>query len=148
LAGLARPHRRLQVYVLHVAEPGGAGASAAPSPATGPCRTSGYSIMLMYIGETGRHRVKVYVEDGYVISSRQSINVSRVQNYKLVEIDKEWRPFEAVIVGPGWWVPYRRLGPCETMPVGASSIYATPDRLGPVKIIVEDNGRTPPTSST
>ena len=101
----------------------------------------GYSIMLMYIGETGRHRVKVYVEDGYVISSGPPINVSRVRNYKLVEIDKEWRPFEAVIVGPGWWVPYRRLSPCETMPVGASSIYATPDWLGPVKVIVEDNGR-------
>jgi hypothetical protein len=69
------------------------------------------------------------------------MNVTRAWNYKLVEIDKEWRPFEAVVVGPGWWVPYRRLGPCETMPVSASSIYATPDRLGPVKITVEDNGR-------
>jgi len=101
----------------------------------------GYSIMLMYINRTGRHRVKIYVEDGYVISSGPPINVSRAQNYKLVEIDKEWRPFEAVIVGPGWWVPYRRLGPCNTMPISVSTIYATPDRLGPVKIIVEDNGR-------
>lgn len=100
----------------------------------------GYSIMLMYIGEKARHRVKVYVEDGYVVSSGPPMNVTRVRNYKLVEIDKEWRPFEAVIVGPGWWVPYRRLGPCETMPVSVSSIYATPDWLGPVKIIVEDNG--------
>jgi hypothetical protein len=102
---------------------------------------AGYSIMLMYIGETGRHRVKVYVEDGYIVSSGPPINVTRARNYKLVEIDKEWRPFDAVIVGLGWWVPYRQLGPCETMPVNASSIYATPDRLGPVKIIVEDNGR-------
>jgi hypothetical protein len=101
----------------------------------------GYSIMLMYLNSTGRHRVKVYVEDGYIISSSPSINISRARNYRLVEIDKEWKPFEAVVVGPGWWVPYRRLGPCETMPVGASSIYSTPDRLGPVKIIVEDNGR-------
>jgi hypothetical protein len=101
---------------------------------------AGYSIMLMYIGEAGRHRVKIYVEDGYVVSSGPPINVTRARNYKLVEIDKEWRPFEAVVVGPGWWVPYRQLGPCETMPVNASSIYATPDRLGPVKIIVEDNG--------
>ena len=100
----------------------------------------GYSIMLMYIGEKARHRVKVYVEDGYVVSSGPPMNVTRVRNYKLVEIDKEWRPFEAVIVGPGWWVPYRRLGPCETMLVSVSSIYATPDWLGPVKIIVEDNG--------
>jgi len=100
----------------------------------------GYSIMLMYLNKTGRHRVKVYVEDGYVISSGPPINVTRAQNYKLVEIDKEWKPFEAVIVGPGWWVPYRRLGPCDTMPISASTIYATPDRLGPVKITVEDNG--------
>ncbi len=100
----------------------------------------GYSIMLMYIGETGRHRVKVYVEDGYVISSGPPMNVSRARNYKMVEIDKEWRPFEAVVVGPGWWMPYRRLSPCDTMPVRASSIYATPDRLGPVEITVEDNG--------
>jgi len=101
----------------------------------------GYSFMLMYVGEAGRRRVKIYVEDGYVISSGPPINVTRARNYKLVEIDKEWRPFEAVVVGPGWWVPYQRLGPCETMPVSASSIYSTPDRLGPVKITVEDNGR-------
>jgi hypothetical protein len=111
-----------------------------PFPGDRALPNFGYSIMLMYIGETGRHRVKVYVEDGYVISSGPPMNVSRAWNYKLVEIDKEWRPFEAVIVGPGWWVPYRRLGPCDTMPVSASSIYATPDRLGPVKITVEDNG--------
>jgi hypothetical protein len=112
-----------------------------PFPGDRALPNMGYSFMLMYIGEAGRHKVKVYVEDGYVITSRQSINVAKVQNYKLIEIDKEWRPFEAVIVGPGWWVPYRRLGPCETMPVSASSIYTTPDRLGPVRIIVEDNGR-------
>ncbi len=102
---------------------------------------AGYSIMLMYIGKAGRHRVAVYVEDGYVISSGPPINVTRARNYKLVEIDKEWRPFEAVIVGPGWWVPLRRLGPCETMPLNVSSIYATPDRAGVYKIIVEVNGR-------
>jgi len=100
----------------------------------------GYSFMLMYIGEAGRHRVKVYIEDGYVISSGPPINVTRARNYKLVEIDKEWRPFEAVVVGPGWWVPYQRLGPCETMPVNASSIYTTPDWTGFFKITVEDNG--------
>jgi hypothetical protein len=100
----------------------------------------GYSFMLMYIGETGRRRVKVYVEDGYVIASGPPMNVSRVRNYKLVEIDKEWKPLEAVIVGPGWWMPYRRLGPCETMPVRASSIYATPDRTDTLNIIVEDGG--------
>jgi hypothetical protein len=111
-------------------------------PATGgrALPNMGYSIMLMYIGEAGRRRVKVYVEDGYVISSGPPINIFRARNHKLVEIDKEWKPFEAVIVGPGWWVPYRRLGPCETMSVSASSIYSTPDRLGPVKITVEDNG--------
>jgi len=100
----------------------------------------GYSIMLMYIGPSSRHRVKVYVEDGYVITSRQSINISRVQNYKLVEIDKEWRPLEAVVVGPGWWMPFRPLSSCSSMPVNTSSIYTTPDRLGPIRIIVEDNG--------
>jgi hypothetical protein len=100
----------------------------------------GYSFMLMYIGEAGRRRVKVYVEDGYVISSGPPINVTRVRNYRLVEIDKEWKPLEAVVVGSGWWVPYRRLGPCETMPVGASSIYATPDRADTLKITVEDGG--------
>jgi hypothetical protein len=113
-----------------------------PFPGDRALPNMGYSFMLMYIGETSRRRVKVYVEDGYVISSGPPINVSRARNYKLVEIDKEWRPFEAVIVGPGWWVPYRRLSPCETMPVRVSSIYATPDRLGPVRIIVEDNGRS------
>ncbi len=101
----------------------------------------GYSIMLMYIGKTGRHRVTVYVEDGYVISSGPPINVTRARNYKLVEIEKEWRPFEAVIAGPGWWVPFRRLDTCKTMPVSASSIYASPDRTGFFKIIVEVNGR-------
>ncbi len=111
-----------------------------PFPGDGALPNMGYSIMLMYIGETGRRRVKVYVEDGYVISSGPPINVTRTRNYKLVEIDKEWRPFEAVVVGPGWWVSYRRLGPCETMPVAASSIYTTPDWTGLVKIIVEDNG--------
>jgi hypothetical protein len=100
----------------------------------------GYSIMLMYIGETDKRKVKIYVEDGYVISSGPPMNVTKARNHKLVEIDKEWKPFEAVVVGPGWWVPYRRLGPCETMPVRASSIYTTPDRPGPVKVIVEDNG--------
>ncbi len=112
-----------------------------PFPGDRALPNTGHSIMLMYLGETGRHKVKVYVEDGYVISSGPPISVSRARNYKLVEIDKEWKPFEAVIVGPGWWVPYRRLGPCETMPVRASSIYATPDQIGPVKITVEDNGR-------
>ena len=48
---------------------------------------------------------------------------------------------EAVVVGPGWWVPLRELGPCETMPVNASSIYTTPDWTGFFKITVEDNGR-------
>jgi hypothetical protein len=100
----------------------------------------GYSFMLMYIGEAGRRRVKIYVDDGYVVTSRQSINISRVKDYKLVEIDKEWKPLEAVIVGPGWWVPYRRLGPCDTMPISVQSIYATPDRAGALKIVVEDNG--------
>jgi len=102
---------------------------------------AGYSIMLMHLGPPSRHRVKVYVEDGYVISSGPPINVARVGNYTLVEIDKEWSPLEAVVVGPGWWVRYQRLGPCDTMPVGASTIYATPDKLGPVRLIVEDNGR-------
>jgi hypothetical protein len=103
---------------------------------------AGYSIMLMYIGKTGRHRVAVYVEDGYIISSGPPINVTRARNYKLVEIEKEWKPFEAVIVGPGWWVPFRRLGTCETMPLNVPSIYATPDRAGVYKIIVEVNGRS------
>jgi len=103
---------------------------------------AGYSIMLMYIGQTGRHRVAVYVEDGYIISSGPPIKVTRAQNYKLVEIDKVWRPLEAVIVGPGWWVPFRQLDTCRTMPVNVPSIYATPDRAGVYKIIVEVNGRT------
>jgi len=103
---------------------------------------AGYSIMLMHLNSTGRHRVKVYVEDGYVISSGPPINVTRVRNYKLVEIEKEWRPFEAVIVGPGWWVPFRRLDTCRTMPLNVPSIYATPDRVGVYKIIVEVNGRS------
>jgi hypothetical protein len=112
-----------------------------PFPGDRALPNMGYSIMLMYIGETGRRRVKVYVEDGYVISSGPSISVSRAQNYKLVEINKEWRPFEAVIVGPGWWVPHRQLDACGSMSIRVSSIYATPDRPGPVRIIVEDNGR-------
>jgi len=110
-----------------------------PFPGDRALPDAGYSFVLIYTGERGRHRVRVYVEDGYVISL-PPLKVSRARNYKLIEIDKEWRPFETVVVGPGWWVPYRRLGPCETMPVRASTIYATPDRLGPVKIIVEDNG--------
>lgn len=112
-----------------------------PFPGDRALPNFGYSIMLMYLNSTSRQRVKVYVEDGYVISSGPPMNVTRARKHKLVEIDKEWKPFEAVIVGPGWWAPYRRLSPCETMPVSASSIYATPDRLGPVKVIVEDNGR-------
>jgi len=112
-----------------------------PFPGDRALPSFGHSFMLMYVGETGRRRVKVYVEDGYVVTSRQSINITRVRNYKLVEIDKEWRPFEAVIVGPGWWVPYRQLGPCEAMPISVQSIYATPDWIGPVKVTVEDNGR-------
>ena len=112
-----------------------------PFPGDRALPNMGYSIMLMYIGETGRHRVKVYVEDGYVISSGPPINVSRARNYKLIEIDKEWKPFETVVTGPGWWVPLRQLDACGSMPVGASSIYTTPDRLGSVKITVEDNGR-------
>jgi hypothetical protein len=111
-----------------------------PFPGDRVLPNMGYSIMLMYIGESSRRRVKVYVEDGYVISSGPPLNDTRVRNYKLVEIDKEWRPLEAVIVGPGWWVPYRQLGPCETMPVNVSSIYATPDRTGFFKIIVEVDG--------
>jgi hypothetical protein len=113
-----------------------------PFPGDRALPNMGYSIMLMYIGEAGRRRVKVYVEDGYIISSGPPIDVARARNYKLVEIDKEWKPLEAVIVGPGWWAPLRQLGPCETMPIGASSIYATPDRTGFVKITVEDNGRS------
>jgi hypothetical protein len=35
----------------------------------------GYSIMLMYLNSTDRRRVKVYVEDGYVISSGPPINI-------------------------------------------------------------------------
>jgi len=112
-----------------------------PFPGDRALPNFGYSFMLMYIGSAGRHRVKVYIEDGYVISSGPPINVTRARNYKLVEIDKEWRPFEAVIVGPGWWVPYRSLRACSSMPVRASSIYAAPDWIGPVKITVEDNGR-------
>jgi hypothetical protein len=112
-----------------------------PFPGDRALPNFGYSIMLMYLNSTSRHRVKIYVEDGYVISSGPPMNVTKARKHKLVEIDKEWKPFEAVIVGPGWWVPYRRLSPCETMSVSASSIYATPDRLGPVKITVEDNGR-------
>jgi hypothetical protein len=102
-----------------------------PFPGDRALPNTGYSFMLMYLGNSSRHRVKVYVEDGYVISSGPPINVTRARNYKLVEIDKEWRPFEAVIVGPGWWVPYQRLDACGSMPVGASSIYATPDWTGP-----------------
>jgi hypothetical protein len=111
-----------------------------PFPGDRALPNTGYSIMLMYLGNPSKHWVKVYVEDGYVISSGPPINVTRARNYKLVEIDKEWRPFEVLIAGPGWWVPYRRLGPCDTMPISVQSIYATPDRLGPVKIVVEDNG--------
>ncbi len=110
-----------------------------PVPGDRTLPDAGYSFVLMYTGEKGRHRVSVYVEDGYVISL-PPLKVSRARNYKLVEIDKEWEPFEAVIVGPGWWVPYRRLGPCETMPLSVSAIYATPERTGPVKVVVEDNG--------
>jgi len=112
-----------------------------PFPGDRALPNMGYSFMLMYIGSAGRHRVKVYVEDGYVISSGPPINISRARNYKLVEIDKEWKPFETVVIGPGWWVPYRSLKTCSSMPVRASSIYTTPDWLGPVRITVEDNGR-------
>ena len=100
----------------------------------------GYSIMLMHLGPPSRHRVKVYVEDGYVASSGPPINVARVRNYTLVEIDREWSPLEAVVVGPGWWAPIRPLNHCGSMPVNASTMYTTPGWIGPVKIIVEDNG--------
>jgi hypothetical protein len=111
-----------------------------PFPGDRALPNMGYSFVLMYIGDRGRHRVAVYVEDGYVISSGFSLTVSRVRNYKLVEVDKVWEPFEAVIVGPGWWVPYRPLGHCKTMSLNTSSIYATPERTGPVKVTVEDGG--------
>ena len=110
-----------------------------PFPGNRALPNTGYSIMVMYLGNSNSHRIKVYIEDGYVISSNP-LKVSRARNYTLVEIDKYWNPFDAVIVGPGWWVPYQPLGPCDTMPVSASSIYATPDRTGPVKVVVEDNG--------
>ncbi|KUO80397.1 MAG: hypothetical protein AT707_05830 [Pyrobaculum sp. JCHS_4] len=57
---------------------------------------TGYSVMLTYIGPPGRHRVKVYVGSGYVLSydpsSKPSLTFSSVRGYKLAEIDKEWKP--------------------------------------------------------
>jgi len=100
----------------------------------------GYSIMLTYIGPPGAHDVKVYVGSGYVISSNPSLTFSSVRDYELAEIDMQWSPMQAVVVGPGWWVPYRPLAPCSSMPLNASSIYATPDSTGIVNIIVNDNG--------
>ena len=104
----------------------------------------GYSIMLTYIGPPGAHDVKVYVGSGYVLSynpsSNPSLTFSSVRDYELAEIDMQWSPMQAVVVGPGWWVPYRPLAPCSSMPLNASSIYATPDGAGPVEIVVSDNG--------
>jgi hypothetical protein len=100
--------------------------------------------MLTYIGPPGRHRVKVYVGSGYVLSydpsSKPSLTFSSVRGYKLAEIDKEWSPLQAVVVGPGWWVPYRPLAPCSSMPLDVSSIYVTPDSTGIVNVIINDNG--------
>jgi hypothetical protein len=104
----------------------------------------GYSIMLTYIGPPGAHDVKVYVGSGYVLSynpsSNPSLTFSSVRDYELAEINMRWSPMQAVVVGPGWWVPYRPLAPCSSMPLNASSIYATPDGAGPVEIVVSDNG--------
>ena len=104
----------------------------------------GYSIMLTYIGPPGAHDVKVYVGSGYVLSynpsSKPSLKLSSVRNYKLAEINMQWSPMQAVVVGPGWWVPYRPLAPCDSMPLDASSIYVTPDSVGGVSIVINDNG--------
>jgi hypothetical protein len=100
----------------------------------------GYSIMLTYIGPPGAHDVKVYVGSGYVLSSKPSLTFSSVRNYKLAEINMQWSPMQAVVVGPGWWVPYRPLAPCDSMPLDASSIYVTPDSVGGVSIVINDNG--------
>jgi hypothetical protein len=100
----------------------------------------GYSIMLTYIGPPGAHDVKVYVGSGYVLSSKPSLTLSSVRNYKLAEINMQWSPMQAVVVGPGWWVPYRPLAPCDSMPLDASSIYVTPDSVGGVSIVINDNG--------
>jgi hypothetical protein len=98
----------------------------------------GYSVMITL---EGRHCVdlivRIYVEDGYVVSSDPSIRVTRVRNYKLAEIDRHWYGYETIVIGPGWWVFYQPHGPCETMSIRASSIYVTPNRTGPLRITVE-----------
>ncbi|ABP51034.1 MULTISPECIES: hypothetical protein [Pyrobaculum] len=99
---------------------------------------AGYSFMFTWLGKPAYADVKIYVEMGYVVQPDGTRR--EVSDYLLAEISREWRPLDSVFVGPGWWISYLPLGPCEALGLGSKAVYVTPHGwVGPVKILVEIN---------
>ena len=117
-------------------------------PAPGPTADlalggAGYSFLLVYLGEAKRSTVRVYVEMGHVLEkARDGVRHRWVRDYLLAEVDRYWRPLDAVYVGPRWAVDYRPLSACERLELGVDAIYVTPvNWTGPVQVVVEEDGR-------
>ena len=118
-------------------------------PAPGPTADlalagTGYSFLLVYLGEeTRERRVRIYVEMGYVAErARDGMRHRWVRDYLLAEVDRYWRPLDAVYVGPRWAVDYRPLSACQPLELGVDAVYVAPvNWTGPVQVIVEEDGR-------
>jgi len=101
---------------------------------------AGYSLLVMYIGEPRTITVRIYVERGQVLRRTASgITHTPIYNALLVAVSKTWNPLDGVYVGPGWWLPYRPLAPCESVYINVDSMYITPsDYTGPILVTIEE----------
>ncbi|AFA38638.1 hypothetical protein Pogu_0611 [Pyrobaculum oguniense TE7] len=100
---------------------------------------AGYSFMFTWLNKSAYADVKIYVEMGHVVYP-DGLHKEVDRNAPVVQISKRWSPLETIFAGPGWWISYRPLGPCEALGLGSKAVYVTPlGWAGPIKIVVEIN---------
>jgi len=101
---------------------------------------AGYSLLITYIGEPRTVTVRIYVERGQILQRTASgIAHEPICNAPLATVSKTWAPLDGVYVGPGWWLPYKPLAPCESVQIDVNSIYTTPSNYtGPLLVTIEE----------
>ncbi|MEM1616306.1 MAG: hypothetical protein QXP31_03345 [Pyrobaculum sp.] len=114
-------------------------------PAPGPTADlalpgAGYSFLVAYLGKGNKTTIRIYAEAGYVVNETGgSVRHTFGRNILLAEVSKTWRFLDGVYVGPGWYLDYKPLKACESMPAGSRSMYVTPDNYtGPLRLIIEE----------
>ncbi|MEZ0320001.1 MAG: hypothetical protein ABWK05_08445 [Pyrobaculum sp.] len=114
-------------------------------PAPGPTADlalpgAGYSFLVVYLGRGNATTIRLYVDAGYVVrEAGGSVEYWFGRDIFLVEVSRNWRFLDGVYAGPGWYLDYKPLAPCESAPASGKSVYVTPTNYtGPLRLTIEE----------